>query len=80
MELLVLILDGTTIEGDEITTGEIDCTTLNATDVNATGSLIHPIFLLITWIKILMLILHFGQTYGFLNNITIIHIGLFKSI
>jgi len=31
--------NGTTIDGDVITTGEIDCTTLNATDVNATGSL-----------------------------------------
>ena len=31
--------NGTTIEGDNITSGEIDCTTLNATDVNATGSL-----------------------------------------
>jgi len=31
--------NGTTIDGDVITSGEIDCTTLNATDVNATGSL-----------------------------------------
>jgi hypothetical protein len=30
---------GTTIDGDVITSGEIDCTTLNATDVNATGAL-----------------------------------------
>jgi hypothetical protein len=31
--------NGTTIEGDVITSGEIECTTLNATDVNATGAL-----------------------------------------
>jgi hypothetical protein len=30
---------GTTIDGAVITSGEIDCTTLNATDVNATGAL-----------------------------------------
>jgi hypothetical protein len=31
--------NGTTIEGDTITSGKIDCTTLNAKDVNATGAL-----------------------------------------
>lgn len=31
--------NGTTIDGDTITSGEIDCTTLNAKDVKATGSL-----------------------------------------
>jgi len=31
--------NGTTIEGDKVTSGTIDCTTLNATDVKATGSL-----------------------------------------
>ena len=30
---------GTSIDGDVITSGEIDCTTLNAKDVNATGAL-----------------------------------------
>jgi hypothetical protein len=29
---------GTSIDGDVITTGEIDCTTLNATNINATGA------------------------------------------
>jgi hypothetical protein len=29
---------GTSIDGDVITTGEIDCTTLNSTNVNATGA------------------------------------------
>lgn len=31
--------NGTTIDGDTITSGKIDCTTLNAKDVKATGSL-----------------------------------------
>ena len=31
--------NGTTIEGDKVTSGTIDCTNLNATDVKATGSL-----------------------------------------
>ena len=31
--------NGTTIEGDKVTSGTIDCTNLNATDIKATGSL-----------------------------------------
>ena len=58
--------NGTTKEGDTITSGEIDCTTLNATDVIATGSL-NTSFMYIDYIDKNV------NTYSLKSNGQVIH-------